>query len=522
MSNLKRLQQLLDEQNNTNGQVGVEADSAPALAPAVVAPAPTPTLQELLAQQKAEEAEESYQQSIIDVENMGTFGRFGNGLLEGGIGMFQGAGNMMGLVDDDTIAQRKLDNRALSDTTAGSVGQFIGEAGALAPLAFMGPTVAAVGTGVGAISKALSGYRLANAVLPTAQKVLSGLSRSRVAMGAAEGGLAGAIAANPNERGAGAAGGATVGGGLSVLSNSLGRFGLRGLAKTTPESQELRRLAQSKLNRKPFIPAGQSMDRGAGALSATTASVMDVASLLPSAQAKMATQSSKFADDMYETNLMQMFGGMGGRATKESDAAIKVFRESGGDVKMAIEAGKNAKNTPQYTNVQNIGNEAASTPSRGRYSGSQLRKASERSVAKGEDFGNLPLRKTATQMEKVMDASPGSSTFAARQLERDTKKSIGELAGAAADFVSLGLGRVLGSETFQNFLIGNTSLQVALKKAVDSKNSDAIKSIIMAARRTMAAQPVIDDESNDFRSLQGRLQSYIPDSAVNFTKGMMQ
>jgi len=460
--------------------------------------------------------EASYQQSVQGVEDMGMMGRFGAGFKEGGIGMFQGAGNMIGLVDDDTITQRKLDNRALSDTTAGSVGQFIGEAAALAPLALMGPTAGAAATAIGGANKLRQGYKLANAVLPTAQNYLRYFSTSRALPMVAEGGLAGAIAANPNERIGGAVGGAVAGGVLNRVNSMIGRVGNRGIAKVSQDAKDLLAESSKATGRDTFIPAGQAIDRNADSMSALAGSLTDFASLLPAAKGKFDAQGVKFANDMYETNLKQMFGGVGGLPTVQSDAAIKVLRESG-DVKLAIEAGKNAKNIPGYTLTQNIGNAAASGPSKGRYTGKQLRQAAESTVPRGDDFGGTPFRETAQRMENVMDRSVGSSNFAARE----QAKGLSNLLGSVVNLVPM-LGAFLGSQGTQNFIMGNTALQKLLQKALKTGNAAKVTEVVRAIQRAMVAQPAIDDESNDFRSLQGRVKSYVPQSVTNATTGFMK
>lgn len=390
------------------------------------------------------------------------------GVGSGMMSIARGAGNMLGLVDDDTIMEQKMIDRELSDSTVGSVGQFTGEMAALAPLGV-------VGKGSQLAHTAVKG----RGMLPMAAR----LATSRGASAAVEGGIAGAIASNPNERGQGA----TLGAGTGLILNramaGLSRIGKHGLAKTSQSSKDLTNLVEKKTGKRPFIPLTQASDIHAGPITARTHAIMDAASLLPSARAKMLNQADEFAQDMYETNIRQAFGG------RKADAAVDTLRRSGGDMQMALEAGKNAGRAG-FSPTQQILDTAARGSVRGQYTPRKLLRAAERSQA--GDIAYSPLRDTALKMEDVMSRPVGTSNVHSRQIFH----SLGNMIGMIADQVP-GFGPFLASKGFQNFLMGNTGAQRALQAAMATGSGKAVREVLSQIRRTMAAQPAISDESGD-------------------------
>tara|TARA_R110000737_G_scaffold60697_1_gene87499 strand:- start:797 stop:2248 length:1452 start_codon:yes stop_codon:yes gene_type:complete len=429
-------------------------------------------------------------------EGTDNFDKFMAGVGDGFMNIAQGAGNMVGLVDDETIMDRKELMAPLGDTTAGSIGQFAGEVATLAPLGFIGKG-----------AQVASGALKTKGMLPTAARILGG----RAAPMIAEGAVAGTIAANPNERLQGAALGAGTAGALKMATSAGGRIFNRGIAETTDSAKHLLKLARKHTGRTPFIPAGQAIDTHAGPMSAKAGSFMDAASLLPSARRKMEGQASEFSQDMYETNLRQIFSG------NKSATAVRVLKESGGDMKMAIEAGKNAGKGKirGYTPTQEIVNTAAKGATRGQYTPKQLLRASEKSSG-GGDVAFNPMRETALKMDDVMGKPLGTSNVAAR----DMYHSAGNLIGKVLDAVP-GLGPALGSKSLQNFLVGNTWAQKTMQDALKTNSSQVITQAVRHIERAMVAQPAIDDESNDFKSLQDIAKGYGQEAAT-MTRGMMQ
>lgn len=379
------------------------------------------------------------------------------GIPSGMKSMWQGLGNMVGMVDDETVLNSKNVDHNLSETTAGSVGQFVGETAALAPL--------------GVVAK---GFQAAHKVakLPAAIKAVTGT------LGAAtvEGGLAGAIAANPNERTEGAILGATTGGILNKAMAGLSRMGKDGLVKLKPSAKKLTKLIKDKTGRDTFIPLGQAADSAADSSSAKGKAYADFVSMLPSARAKMAKQAKGFSDDMYETNLRQVF------QKAKGNVGVDEFTKSG-DMQRALEAAKNS-GKGGFSPTQDILNTAAKGRPLGLYSPKDLVSAAEGSARKaGKDLGYSPMREVGNQMQDVMGDSIGDSNVAARDAYHSLSNAIGFMADAPP-----GLGAMLASKNVQNFLMGNTGLQLTLKKAMETGDGKAVRSIMSHIRRAMSVQ----------------------------------
>lgn len=116
---------------------------------------------------------------------------FWSGVGQGMYNVARHAGNLVGVVSDEDIADAKQRDAALLDTTGGKIGSFVGESAAYAPL----------GMGVaGAVGRAgQAGARLVG---------------NTIGRGVTEGAAQGALMADPGERGAGAILGGAVGGAL--------------------------------------------------------------------------------------------------------------------------------------------------------------------------------------------------------------------------------------------------------------------------------------------------------------------
>lgn len=151
-------------------------------------------------------------------------------------------GNMVGLVDDETVEnQREIDENLGG---WGQAGKFTSEMLATAPIG-MG-VGGAVAKGANALSK---GGRGANYLTRTLNR---GLGR-----GAVEGATYGAVLADPNERGAGAVVGGAFGGALGAAGTALGKaLGKSSLTQITKEAKQLQNLTGT------FIPLSQSAEQG--------------------------------------------------------------------------------------------------------------------------------------------------------------------------------------------------------------------------------------------------------------------
>ncbi len=161
----------------------------------------------------------------------------GDKLLSGiGRGMSsigRNVGNIVGAVRDDSVRESNALDADLLNTTAGAIGNFIGETAAITPLTL------GVGAGLGAVGKAGS--------------VAARYFGNPITRGMAEGAVQGSISAGPDNRLGGAAIGGAVGGVLPAAGMAIGTAA-RGL-KRTPEAQML-------LNRGVSLTPGQMNPTG--------------------------------------------------------------------------------------------------------------------------------------------------------------------------------------------------------------------------------------------------------------------
>ncbi len=432
--------------------------------------------------QAAQDAEFDRQLLAPPTEGMSMGEKLGAGFISGLLNVGQGVGNMLGIVDDATITERKRLEAPLSDTTAGSVGQFGGELAALAPLGL-------VGKGAQGVNAAVQGTR---GMLPTATRVLSSTGGAATA----EGALGGAILSNPNERGEGAALGAGAGLLLNKAMGGMSRFWKDGLAKPSKSATELTNYVEKMTGKRPFIPLAQAVDQRSGPITAKAKSYADIASLLPSARAKFESQAKELTGDVYEANLRKAFSGFG---KSQGDVGVKIFRETG-DMQMALEAAKNAKRVPKFSTSQEVLDTASRKAPRGEYSPSHLRRAAEASEG---DIAHAPFRREALLMEDVLPKDVGKSTVAAREGYRD----LTDVVGFAADRLPW-LGSVLSSRSLQNFLMGSTFWQRQLKKSLNTGSGKDVRATISRIRAAMSAQPAESDESNDMVSPQELVKDY--------------
>lgn len=167
---------------------------------------------------------------------------FMEGMGAGFMDIGRSVGNMVGLVDDETVMNQREIDEGLGGM--GKFGKVVGEIAATAPLG-MGAG-AAVGKGAAALG--------ARSMLP---KAVAGTLGRGAGRGAVEGATYGAVMADPNERGAGAAGGAAFGGVLGAAGSALGKVMGKGqVTKITKEAKELQKLTGT------FIPLSQAAETG--------------------------------------------------------------------------------------------------------------------------------------------------------------------------------------------------------------------------------------------------------------------
>lgn len=192
---------------------------------------------------------DAYKEKYGSMAGVGTGQRTLEGIGSGMVGMVKKAGNLLhsdaaenGLAElisgpkkdasffsKDSIEKQKKTDEDLADTTAGKVGQLIGETAITAP----------IGGAVGAGVKGLAGAR----ALSTAAPVLARALASAPLRAAIEGATVGAISSDPGERGAGALTGGALGGTLSKLGQVGGRI-LKGAVKKSDAAEDLQLIAE--------------------------------------------------------------------------------------------------------------------------------------------------------------------------------------------------------------------------------------------------------------------------------------
>ena len=397
-------------------------------------------------------------------EGMSTTEKVLAGIGSGMTGVAQSIGNMVGLVEDETIAERKSRDKPLSDTGAGTAGQILGEVASLAPLGAIG-LPAKAGKGAGLLTKALT------------KAPSSGLGKT--AQAAAQGAAAGSILADPNERVGGAATGAVVGSVLNRAMAGLSRLGKTGMVKKKQSAKDLENLIEKTTGKKPFIPLTQAADTGADALSARGKATADVISLLPSARAKFQSQADELADDTFNMLLRTSFKGK-----NSGPMASEVFRRTG-DVNKAIDAARSTlKTSGPLTKTQKVLQDASYAKNRGRFTPKQLLRAS---AAEGRRLGatpsTAPLRHEATLMDDILSGDLGKSTVESRDLYH----KLGKFLGWAVDKIPT-LGPFLSSKAVQKTLMGDSRLQLAMKKAMESGEGAAIRAVMEKIRIAASGQ----------------------------------
>lgn len=441
--------------------------------------------QQVVEQQQVQDNEFDSQVLAKPADDMGFWENAGVGFISGLKNVGQGAldlvqsmpSPMMGLstldqrlVKDEDILERKRieEQGGALDTAGGMTGQITGEIAGLAPLG-------TVAKGVQALSKV--------SMLPTAQKVLSGLS-SGVGGAMSGGATAGAILANPDERlegaGIGAAGGAV----LNKTMAGLSRVMKDGLVKMSPQAQQISQYIEKMTGKKPFIPLGKAADETNEPLTAQAKFLFgDVPNLLPTARAKSMGQSDDLMEDYYESNIREGWIGFG-KAQGERGAGV--LRDTG-DMQMALEAAKNAGKRGQFSPKQQILDTAARSSTTGSYTPEQLIRAIKQERP-DQDLSSAPFRASAVAMDDIAGKGVGTSTVAARKNFHDLTK----MAGGLVDKLPM-LGSFLASKRVQNFLMGNTGWQTRLKKAMETGSGKEVRAIMSDIRRAMSGQPAQSD-----------------------------
>lgn len=175
------------------------------------------TLEHLKAIKRAKDANDIEAAQYITQQMVNEANPIERGALGAVYGMgniAQNVGNIVGLVDDETIKQHEKIAKPLLETTAGKVGQFAGET--LATALPISGGAGMLARGGGALAKMLA---------------------NPIARGAAEGAIGGAITAGPDQRVSGATMGSL--GGAAVPAVGAAYRGLRSGVRPTASAQQL-------------------------------------------------------------------------------------------------------------------------------------------------------------------------------------------------------------------------------------------------------------------------------------------
>ena len=386
---------------------------------------------------------------------------FLEGMGAGFMDIGRSVGNMVGLVDDETVMdQRKIDE-GLGGW--GKAGKITGELLATAPLG-MG-TGAAVGRGAAAMG--------ARRVLPKA--LASSLGRG-VGRGAVEGATYGAIMADPNERGAGAVGGAAFGGALSGAGRALGKtLGKTQFVGTIPEAKRLSRLMKSS-GEDEFIPLAQAAKPGM------------MKNIYEAFLANMPGVSGKVRGQ-YQTSLDNFRRMAGEEAMPDSSHAHSIVNFTGSETveqmmgklnrywKTAFDPIKKYKIKSDFN-----GPAPSLNPTVERVIGTQIKEGTLRIPAAGKVLSGddvVKLRNTLNQLMPDDKASQGAIKSYIKQLDDMVGRNLNPTGKAKTKSATDLRNYIEASEAYPNWM----SLNKAVKGAQDKIHFDA-KGLAGAAFKT--------------------------------------
>lgn len=160
-------------------------------------------------------------------DSMDTYDRFGAGVATGAQRTVRGIGNMVGLVDDQTLRDQDTRDKDLADTTSGRIGQLVGNAAVTAPIGVAG------GAALGGIAKGLG-------TVSNPDNVRRAMMLVKALEAAGEGAISSASMAEAGKQGEAAGSGAMWGGGLNLAGQAGSRL-LRGMVRKSPEHLQLLR-----------------------------------------------------------------------------------------------------------------------------------------------------------------------------------------------------------------------------------------------------------------------------------------
>jgi len=460
------------------------------------------------------------------------------GIGKGLTDVAQGAGNMVGLVDDETINDRRRTDEELSGTVGGSVGEFVGEMAALAPLG-------AIAAPARILNQASNAIKMTTKTAPALRKAIhavrnvsdKGLKLGKeykkltaAGKAAGEGALASAVLANPNERGSAALTGAGMGVGFNQAFRAGGRVFNRGLVKKSDEAKLLQSFVRKQLGKKAdtrktwqkpfmkdpnevFIPV--NMAKQTTGLSNLAAFPSNVAALTVAGGGMVGKQKNKIDDVIRRALGQQAFpgpkgsipGGFGRSVDANSGDVAKAIAQA---VRASTKGKGNAARFRPATGSQLTMARAARTTSnpKGQFSGGDYQRAYNSlvdEVAKETGRDNIQDLASKTKIiagksdipaafAKISKSPPSKTDIASRSAfftgvgaaSKAVAKGGVELAGAGIPSLA---GSFLSLPTTQRALMGDAALQKVFREVMATPRAGrSIQLLGEAVRRTLSAQ----------------------------------
>ena len=401
---------------------------------------------DLLAKNEAEMRERAN-----PTRNMSTGQRLLAGTGQGMTNAARQVGNMVGLVSDERMEEAKAKDAALLDTTAGTVGSFVGETAALAPLTLLGAPVAAVGKGLQLLNRARTGGKAVKALGTTLPRA-TGAGTQGMARAATEGAAAGAILSGPDNRMGGALTGAGGGAIMNRTVGALGRKFAQGVNKKD-SANALTSEIQKLTGRKASVPLAQAAKNPKAAFVHRSG-----LSLFPLARGGSEKMSAKLQDDWERAILVKTFG------KNSADEIMGKLDDTGSFSESARWGLNNLKGYPQ--NRRALEDVIRKMSKNDKLSPRNLDQASVR-LSDGE---SRPFYDLTSSYLDVLERSLEESTVAGRNFYHKVNNMVGPMIGAAASgfsipaYAGLTAGTMAAaSRPAQKFIMGETGINSAMR-----------------------------------------------------------
>lgn len=396
---------------------------------------------------------------------MSTAEKLGAGFQSGLRRVGRGAGNMVGLIDDEAVTEANQRDSYLGDTGAGAVGQFVGETAALAPLAAPGRLAAA----------ASKSSRLPSALRALGQAGKAGTSgrgAAGLARAAAGAGAAGAVLANPNERFEGARDAALTGAALNqTLGRAARKFG-RGFDENdaaTAFGKETERL----LGRSSALPVAQS---------ASSRMVQyphrSVLSMFPLARGGSTKMNDLANDDFAKSLLVQTFG------VKNRDAVENAVSKANGDMVTAGHELLRTMGNKGFAANRKVLKEMLDNMKAGELITPNKIDSAAKKFAKGE---SRPFYTLSSNYSKIMEEPLEESTVSGRRLFNKIQNaavpaSLGAaLTGGVLPYVAVTAAtKAATAAPMQNFMMGRTGANRQITKSAESMLAEMLRNSMAA------------------------------------------